>query len=92
MQQSRWRLRRQSLDAGSFTNNTTQCKPILYGPGEDIDITIDGRFTVEVPYNIEVVPFGYSDYNLWANDEMTKEYKYPGDGIDYTVCYTNIMG
>ena len=53
---------------------------------------VDGAFTVEVPYNIEVVPFGYSDYNLWANDEMTKEYKYPGDGIDYTVCYTNIMG
>lgn len=35
---ARWK----NLAGGSFTNNVTQCKPILYGPGEDIDISIDG--------------------------------------------------
>lgn len=30
----------------SMTNSVSQCKPIFYGPGEDIDISIDGTFTV----------------------------------------------
>lgn len=29
-----------------MTNSVSQCKPIFYGPGEDIDISIDGTFTV----------------------------------------------
>lgn len=52
----------------------------------------NGFFTVTAPYNVEVRPFAYSDYALWANGEWTKEYEYPGDNCDYTVYFTNTMG
>lgn len=55
------------------------------------NVTTD-TVTMTVPYNVEVRPYSYYEYNLWANEGYTKEYKYPGDGVDYVVYYTNIMG
>ena len=39
----------------SMTNNVSQCKPIFYGPGEDIDISIDGTFTVATAERLDDV-------------------------------------
>ncbi|HBL40428.1 MAG TPA: hypothetical protein DDY98_02210 [Ruminococcaceae bacterium] len=52
----------------------------------------DGFMDVVAPYNVEVRPYGYGDYLLWADGESTKEYVYPGKDCDYTVYYTNVMG
>ena len=39
----------------SMTNSVSQCKPILYGPGEDIDVSIDGKFTVATAERLDDV-------------------------------------
>ena len=48
---ARWK----NLQSGSYSNNTTQCKGILYGPGEDIDVSIDGKFTVATAERLDDV-------------------------------------
>lgn len=52
----------------------------------------DGFMTIKAPYNVEVKPYSYYGYANYADGEHTKEYVYPGDGVDYTVYYTNILG
>jgi len=38
-----------------MANSVSQCKPIFYGPGEDIDISIDGTFTVATAERLDDV-------------------------------------
>ena len=48
---ARWK----NFPGTSYTNKVTQCKPILYGPGEDIDVSIDGTFTVATAERLDDV-------------------------------------
>lgn len=61
------------------------------------DIVLEnGRSNVTVqkqlPANWELRPYAYEETALYLDADSTVEYKYPGDGKDYTVYVTNIMG
>lgn len=48
--------------------------------------------TYTVPYNLEITPSHWENFSLYSNKDLTVEYKYPGDGVDYTVYITNTVG
>ncbi len=50
-------------------------------------------YKAEVPYNVEPLWISSKELNSYLNKELTKEYKYPGNGEDgYTVYVTDAMG
>ena len=62
---ARWK----NLDSTSITDNVSQCKPIFYGPGEDIDVSIDGTFTVATAERLDDV-LSVAE-NLYTHCRMT---------------------
>ena len=53
---------------------------------------ITSERTVETAYNAEPLFASSNVLNLYLDKNYTKEYVYPGDGIDYTVYATDAMG
>ena len=50
-------------------------------------------YKVEVPYNVEPLWYASRELNVYFDKELTKAYKYPGNGEkDYTVYVTDAMG
>ena len=49
-------------------------------------------YKVRVPKTWEYIPFEFYEYNCWMNEGYTREYKYPGDGVNYTLYLTEAMG
>ena len=62
---ARWK----NLGSTSITDNVSQCKPIFYGPGEDIDVSIDGTFTVATAERLDDV-LSVAE-NLYTHCRMT---------------------
>ena len=53
----------------------------------------DKTYKVEVPYNVEPLWIASRDVNVYLDKELTKEYKYPGNGEkDFSVFVTDAMG
>ena len=45
-----------------------------------------------VPGDMELIPYSFEELALYNNAENTEEYEYPGNGEDYIVYVTNVMG
>lgn len=45
-----------------------------------------------IPADWEMLPYSYEEAEVYLDEGMTKPYRYPGDGVDYTIYVTNIMG
>lgn len=52
----------------------------------------DVGYDVVLPYNVELRVDSFGDYFCYLNSDYTKEYTYPGDGVDYTIYVTNAAG
>ncbi len=78
------------LDGFAKDLRTVTCVCILHDEqGKETDKTVK----VEVPYNVEPLWIGESDLNVYMDKDLTKEYKYPGNGEKgYTVYVTDAMG
>ena len=50
--------------------------------------------TVRIPADWEYLPWQgrWGDYTVWMNEDYTKLYEYPGDGMDYTLYLTTAKG
>ena len=49
---------------------------------------------VRIPADWEYLPRQgrWGDYTVWMNEDYTKLYEYPGDGMDYTLYLTTAKG
>ncbi|MGN0546246.1 MAG: hypothetical protein ACI4I3_02855 [Acutalibacteraceae bacterium] len=45
-----------------------------------------------VPADWELIPYDYEEVAVYLDEDMTVPYEYPGDGVDYTIYVTNVMG
>ena len=50
--------------------------------------------SVRIPADWEYLPWQgrWGDYTVWMNEEYTRQYAYPGDGVDYTLYLTTAKG
>ena len=78
------------LDGFAKPLRTVTCVSTLHNDaGKETEKTVK----LEVPYNAEPVWVGASELNAYLDKDLTKEYKYPGNGEDgYTVYVTDAMG
>ena len=75
-----------------WNDNPERTVTVAISTYDSVNGQADVGYDVVLPYNVELRIDSFDKYFCYLNSDYTREYSYPGDGVDYSIYVTNAAG